>query len=119
MKFLLLFAATFYCAPRYRQDHQHGALSAKRAFLKPSLHFNSTTEPGKPATSVLKAMRRSAYPTIDLPLDDDFDDYFMGIALQQAELAYKSSEVPIGAVRARDMLLYLRISEAIQVCPNR
>ena len=61
----------------------------------PSLHFNSTR---KPATSILKAMRRSAYPTIDLPLDDDFNDYFMGMALQQAELAYKSSEVPIGAV---------------------
>mmetsp|Transcript_12022 Transcript_12022/g.28223 ORF Transcript_12022/g.28223 Transcript_12022/m.28223 type:complete len:105 (+) Transcript_12022:64-378(+) len=94
MKILLVLAFTY--SPRCRHNHQHCALCAKKAFSMPSLrHFNSTKQP---ATSILKAMRRSFFPTIDLPLDDNFDHYFMGMALQQAELAYKSSEVPIGAV---------------------
>ena len=65
-----------------------------------------------PHLSIFKIFKRNdVYPTVDIPIEEEnndsgnytsIDDYFMGMALQQAQRAWNKGEVPIGALIVRE-----------------
>ena len=66
----------------------------------PSINFLRRHTP-----RIFKVFRRNVYPTVDLPYESNYtmvDDYFMGMALQQARKAWERGEVPIGALIVRE-----------------
>jgi len=75
----------------------------------PPLISNSTiSTQSSSGNSIFKRFKRNVYPTVDLPYENNnytlIDDYFMGMALQQAQYAWDKGEVPIGAIIVRECI---------------